>query len=296
MATSLAPTPTPAPRRPGQRTASPATRLLGAVTYVLLSLITVSVLGPLLYGVLGGFRDNGQLFAAPIGWPDPWIPSNYTSVLTSGSFWRQLLNSTLIAVLTTLIAVSFAALAAFVIARIKFRGREMVYTAFTLGLLFPVAVAILPLFILLRDLNMLNSVAGVALPQAAFALPLSIVILRPFFQGIPAELEDAAVIDGCSTFGFFWRVLLPLSRPALATVGILALVQSWNAYLLPLIVLGETGSWTLPLGVANFASSYAVDTAKVLAFTILSMVPAVLFYAAGERQLVAGLTEGAVKE
>ena len=118
-----------------------------------------------------------------------------------------------------------ASLAAFVFARIAFRGREALYTLFTLGLLFPSAVAILPLYILVRELGLSGNPLGVALPQAAFGLPLTIVILRPFFRSIPAELEDAARIDGCSTFGFFWRVLLPLARPALATVTVLAIVD-----------------------------------------------------------------------
>ena len=121
---------------------------------------------------------------------------NYESVLQSGSFWRQLANSTLIALLTTLFVLPAASLAAFVIARFSFRGREAVYTLFTLGLLFPIAVAILPLFVVIRQLELLNSPLGVALPQAAFALPLSIVILRPFFASIPRELEEAAILDG----------------------------------------------------------------------------------------------------
>ena len=116
-------------------------------------------------------------------------------------------------------------MAAFVFARMQFRGREALFTLFVFGLLFPTAVAILPLFILVRNLGLTGTPLGVALPQAAFALPLTIVILRPFFRSIPAELEDAARIDGCSSFGFFWRVLLPLARPALATVSVLAVVD-----------------------------------------------------------------------
>jgi raffinose/stachyose/melibiose transport system permease protein len=135
----------------------------------------------------------------------------------------------------------------------------------------------------------------VALPEAAFGLPLTIVILRPFFRSIPRELEDAAAIDGCSTFGFFWRILLPLSRPALATVAVLAVVGSWNAFLLPLLVMSSADNWTLPLGVMNFATEHTADNARILAFTSLSMIPALAFYLVAERQLVGGLTSGAVK-
>ena len=180
-------------------------------------------------------------------------------------------------------------------ARFAFPGRELLFTLFALGLLFPAAAAILPLYVLLRSVGLLNNPLGVALPQAAFGIPLTIIILRPFFASIPRELEDAAIVDGCSRFGFFWRVLLPLARPALATVAILALVGSWNAFLLPLLILGGTDSWTLPLGVMNFSQQYSSDLAKILAFTSLSMVPALLFYVFAERQLIGGLTQGAVK-
>ena len=186
-------------------------------------------------------------------------------------------------------------LAAFAFARIAFRGREALYTLFVLGLLFPSAVAILPLYILIRGLGLLDNPLGVALPQAAFQIPLTIVILRPFFRSIPAELEDAARIDGCSLFGFFWRILLPLSRPALATVSVLAVVLSWNEFLLPLIVLSGQDQWTLPLGVMNFSTEYTSDIARVLAFTTLAMIPALAFYVLAERQIVGGLTSGSVK-
>jgi raffinose/stachyose/melibiose transport system permease protein len=278
----------------------PATgRLTAAVSgvgrwAVLLGLAAVIVI-PILYAGIGGFRDNYQLTVNPVGLPDPWITSNYTEVLGSESFWQQLGNSILIAVLTTVTVVGFASLAAFVFARRRFRGREVLFTFFTLGLLFPAAVAILPLFILIRTVGLLDSALGIALPQAAFALPLTIIILRPFFGSIPLELEDAAAIDGCGSFGFFWRVLLPLSRPALATVAVLAIVSSWNAFLLPLIILSDQANWTLPLGVTNFSTQYSSDTARILAYTTLALIPALLFYIVAERQLIGGLTRGAVK-
>jgi raffinose/stachyose/melibiose transport system permease protein len=263
--------------------------------WALLLGLTAVIVVPVLYAALGGFKDNFQLSAAPMALPDPWLVENYTDVLTSGSFWQQLWNSVLIALGTTLTVVGFAALAAFVFARRAFPGREAMFTLFTLGLLFPSAVAILPLFVLVRSLGLLDNPLGIALPQAAFALPLTIIILRPFFRSIPRELEDAAEIDGCSTFGFFWRVLLPLSRPALATVAVLAIVSSWNAFLLPLVILSDQVNWTLPLGVTNFSTQYSSDTARILAYTTLSLIPALGFYLIAERQLVGGLTAGGVK-
>ena len=270
-------------------------RLSAVVRYGLLLIVAAVIIVPVGYAVIGGFKDPAQLANDPIGLPNPWVTSNYTDTLTSPSFWRQLVNSTLIAGLSTVLVVLFAAFAAFVFARRAFPGREVLYTLFTLGLLFPAAVAILPLFILVRDLGLLDNPLGIALPEAAFGLPLTIVILRPFFRSIPNELEDAASIDGCGSFGFFWRILLPLSRPVLATVGVLAIVASWNQFLLPLVMLSSESNWTLPLGVTNFSTQYTTDTARILAYTTLALVPAIVFYLFAERQLVGGLTQGSVK-
>ena len=140
--------------------------------------------------------------------------SNYTHVMTNADFWRYALNSTVIALITTVVAVLFGVMAAYPLARYHFRMREPLFMVFVLGLLFPAAVAIIPLFILVtHDLHMANTFWGVALPQAAFALPITVVILRPFLMAMPRELEEAALIDGASRVGIFWRLALPLSMP-----------------------------------------------------------------------------------
>ena len=266
--------------------------------YGVLTIVAAAILAPIAYAVLGGFMTNGQLVGNPVSLPSPWIFTNYTDVLfgqNAGLFWRELLNSLIIAAVAVTMTVALASLAAFVFARMVFRGREAMSMLFTLGLLFPSAVAILPLYILVREVGLQGNLLGVALPQAAFGLPLTIIILRPFFKSIPVELEDAAKIDGCTTFGFFWRILLPLARPALATVTVLSIVGTWNAFMLPLILLNGQDQWTLPLGVMNFSTQYSSDAARILAFTVMAMIPAVLFYAVAERQIVSGLTSGSVK-
>ena len=153
-------------------------------------------------------------------------------------------------------------MAAFVISRYTFKGRELIYGLFTLGLLFPAAVAILPLFITLRQVGLLSNPLGVALPQAAFGLPIAIVIMRPFFRAIPQELQDAAAIDGCKPLRFYWSIMLPLSRPVLSTVAVITIVGSWNAFLLPLLVLVDPSQHTLPIGVNNISAQYTTDYAK----------------------------------
>ncbi len=267
----------------------------GSLLVYLLALVAVIItLGPVVYGALGGFRSNEQLARDPSGLPDPWVFSNYTAVLTNEAFWRYALNSSIVAVITTVVAVLFGVMAAYPLARYQFKGREPLFMVFVLGLLFPAAVAIIPLFILItRDLHLANSWWGVALPQAAFALPITVVILRPFLMAIPKELEEAALIDGASRIGIFWRLVLPLSVPALVTVGVLAFVASWNAYLLPLLLL-QDDMRTLPLGVADYSSEHSSDTAGVLAFTTLAMIPALILFLAMQKRIVSGL-QGAVK-
>jgi len=264
--------------------------------YAVCSLAALLVGLPLVNTVLGGFKSTPQLLNQPFGWPNPPRLQNYLRVIESSDVWHQLLNSTLVTALTVVLVLACASGAAFVFARMAFRGRDLLFNLFTIGLLFPLSVAILPLFIQLRQLGLIDSLLGVALPQVAFGLPMSILLLRNFFRAVPGELEDAAYIDGCGPFGFLWRVLLPLSRPALAIVAVLAMVTSWNQFLLPLIVLNSESLWTLPLGVMQFQGQYGTDVALVMAFVVLAMLPAIVFYLVAERYLVAGLTAGALKE
>ena len=261
----------------------------------LLALIAAGItIVPVVYVILGGFRTTAQINADPAGSPDPWTVSNYGDVLASEAFWIQALNSTIVAAATTVGVVLLGVMAAFVIARYEFRGRDALFSLFTAGLLFPLSVAIVPLYVMLKNLELLGTLAGVAIPQIAFQLPTTIIILVPFLRAIPSELEDAAMIDGASRFGFFWRILLPLSGPGLVTVGVLAFVVSWNAYLLPLLTLGSPKTATLPLGVQYFSTAYSQDTAAVMAFTALAMLPALFFFTIAQRRIVGGLT-GAVK-
>jgi len=266
------------------------------VVYVLALAVVAITLGPVLYGALGGFRTNAQLADDPAGLPSPWVFDNYKDVLTGqvSDFWRYALNSTMIGLITTVVCVVFGVMAAYPLARYRFAGREALFMVFVVGLLFPITVAIVPLFLFLsRDLELDNTWWGVALPQAAFALPMTVVILRPFLMAVPQELEEAALLDGTSRVGLFWRILLPLSAPALVTVGVLAFVTSWNAYLLPLLMLDE-GMRTLPLGTADFSTEHSSNTAGVLAFTTLAMIPALVLFLALQRRIVSGL-QGAVK-
>ncbi|MDF2573711.1 MAG: thiamine transporter ATP-binding protein [Agromyces sp.] len=264
-----------------------------AVYFIALVVIAL-MLAPIAYIIVGGFRTNSQITVDPSGLPSPWVGTNYLDVLAGSTFWTEVLNSTIAAVATTVGVVALGLAASYVLARYRFRARGVLYAIFAAGLMFPMTVAITPLYLVVRNLGLANSLGGVILPQIAFALPVTVIILVPFLRAIPDELEEAASIDGCSRLGFFWRMVIPLALPGVITTGILAFVASWNSYLLPLFILNHEASYTLPLGVQAFASQYSVDTAKVLAFTSLSMIPALVFFSIFERRIVGGLT-GAVK-
>lgn len=271
-------------------------RLTWLPAFIVCVVVASIVLIPLIATVVGGLRTNGELLSEPFSIPKTLHWENYGTVLAPSSpFWASLVNSLWVVIGTIVLLLVTASPAAFVLARMRFPGREVIYNIFLFGLLFPLTVAALPLYISIRSLGLLDNLWGVILPQVAFGLPTTILILRNFFRAIPQELEDAATIDGASRFGFFVRVLLPLSRPALAVVSVLAAVGSWNNFLLPLLVLTDQSEWTLPMAVTQFQQQFSTDWAAVLAFVTLAMIPAVFIYLLAERQIVSGLTAGAVK-
>lgn len=263
-------------------------------TYLIATVLIAICIAPVAYIIIGGFRTNSQITVDPSGWPNPWVITNYTQVLTSAQFWQQFGNSTISAVSTTVGAVTLALMVSFVIARYEFKGRNGMYSLFAAGLMFPMTVAITPLYLLIKNLGLTDNLLGIILPQIAFSLPTTVIILVPFLSAIPKELEEAASIDGASRLGFFFRMVLPLSLPGVITTGILAFIGAWNGYMLPLFILNKSSLYTLPLGVQAFSSEHSVDTAAVLAFTSLSMIPALVFFSIFERRIVGGLT-GAVK-
>jgi raffinose/stachyose/melibiose transport system permease protein len=268
--------------------------------YLILSLVVVAVFVPIVILIFGSLKTTGEMYSHPYTIPNPPNWDNIRLILSQPTFWNMLLNSLLVLLATTAGVVIICSLAAFVFARLEFRGKSWLFNLFTLGLMFPINVAILPVYFVLRQMNemgiqMIDSLWGVIAVQIAFQLSGNIMILRGFFTAIPAELQDSAYIDGCNDLDFFWRILLPLARPALAAVAALTMIISWNDLLVPLVVLNSDKLWTLPLGTMQFQGQYGQDLALVSAFVALSSIPTIIFYIFAERQIVSGLTAGAVK-
>jgi raffinose/stachyose/melibiose transport system permease protein len=263
----------------------------------LLALFAIAgfVLIPLYATALGGFKTKGELRTNPFGLPDHWILDNFGMVLTTPHTWQMLGNSLSVGAFTVLLTLAVAAPAAFAFAHLKFFGEQLLFNYLILGLTFPFATAILPLFLKIRDLNLLDTHWGIILPQVAFGLASSVLLMRNAFRQIPDELVEAALVDGASYTRIFWSIILPLSMPILSTVAIITFVTSWNNYLLPLVVLNSPGQYTWPLGLMEYQGLWSTDWPKILTYITVTITPAIVVFLTAQRYIVAGLTAGAVK-
>jgi raffinose/stachyose/melibiose transport system permease protein len=265
--------------------------------YRLLILLLVAgvVIVPLMATALGGFKSLGELRVNTFGIPHVWVWSNYWDILASWKYWQFLINSLTIAGVTVFLTLVVSSTAAFAFAHLKFFGDKFLFDYLILGLTFPFATAILPLFIKVRDLGLLDTHWGIILPQVAFGLAISVLLLRNAFRAIPFELVESALMDGCSYPRIFFSIILPLSTPILSTVAIIAFVTSWNNFLLPLVVLNTARKWPWPLGLMDYQGEYMTFWQLVLAFITLTILPAIIMFVVAQRHIVAGLTAGAVK-
>lgn len=268
-----------------------------ALKYVLLTALCVIMMLPVLVAFLGSIRTTGEFITQPFGLPTHGIQTeNYVTILTDGGFWRSTLNSLLITFGVTTINIILSSMLAFVFSRMTFRTKTLWFNIMSIGLLFPLVVAILPIFIQIRNFGLTGNLLGVILPMAAFGIPGSVVILRGFFIGVPKELEEAAYIDGANIYQFFYMILLPIVRPAIFAVATIQIIAAWNEFFLPLVVLtSNTEAWPLPLGLMQFQGQYGTDWAAIMTYITILMIPAIIFYLFTQKYIVTGLTGGELK-
>ena len=269
--------------------------LASIAIFAALLILAGIVLVPILATALNGFKELGDLQSNPFGLPRVWVWQNYWDILTGYRYWQVLGNSLLIALLTVALTLALSSMAAFTFAHLRFFGDRFLLNYLLLGLLFPAATAILPLFIKIRDLGLLDSYWGIVLPQVAFSLAMSILLLRNAFKQLPDELLDSAMMDGCGYFRYFFYITLPLSGPTLSTVAVISFVASWNGYLIPLVVLNSESRYPWTLGLMAYQGQYSTSWQLVLAFITLTILPAILMFLMAQKYIVAGLTAGAVK-
>ncbi|MEU5849932.1 carbohydrate ABC transporter permease [Saccharopolyspora shandongensis] len=251
-----------------------------AVLAYLVALVTVA---PLLWLLLSAFRPESQLY--DLGWPAELTLANVAYVLTEVPFLRYLANSAFVAVTVTVIALFLHSMAAYALARLSFRGRGFAFASVVATLLISLPVILVPLFIVVRGLGMVDTYAGLIVPGLFNAF--GIFLLRQFYLGVPRELEEAAHLDGCGHWRIYWHVVLPLSRPMLAALAVLFFLANWNSFLWPLAVAQDESLRVVQVGIASLQGQYALKQHYVLAAAMLAALPTILVFLFGQRWLVA---------
>jgi raffinose/stachyose/melibiose transport system permease protein len=265
------------------------------LAYGLLVLMAFIFAYPLVLMLLAGFKTTPEIFRNPFGLPQSWDLAMFTGAWARANFGLYLRNSLLVSAGATLLLLACAAPAAYALARYRFMLSGAILFFFLAGIMIPIRLGILPLFLLMRDLGLLDTPFSLILTYAASGMPMSVFLLTIFFRALPRELEDAARVDGCSEVGIFWRVMLPLVRPGLATVTIVNVVPWWNDFFFPLLFI-QSETWkTIPLGMQLFFGQHMTNWALVFAGMVLASLPLLVLYLLMSRQFIAGLTSGAVK-
>lgn len=261
---------------------------------VLSVFLAVIYLGPILWAFAISFQHEGKPIKSVIDWfTGPYTLENYPRIIFNSAVPTWLINSVLIAIIVTVLTVIFSAMAAYAIAKIPFKGSGVFFLYFMLGLMVPGEATIVPLFITVNNMNLIDSYAGLILPSIAGSMNL--IIMVTFFKNLPNELLEAVRIDGGGEVTIFWRIILPLSKTIIATVCIFSFVGSWNNYLWPLLCAMSEKLFTLPIGIPTFAGTYTVDYVVPLTAAMVASLPMIIIYIIFEKQIVAGITSGAVK-
>lgn len=266
-----------------------------AGVYLFLALLTGIFIYPIMVMVINAFKPTAMIFQSPLSLPNSLSLSNLTEAWERANFSRYLQNSLVVAFTSTALLLACASPAAYALARYRFRVNNSILLFFLAGIMIPLRLGIVPLFVLMKKFGFLNSPLSLIFTYAASGMPMSVFLLSNFFRTLPRELEDAARIDGCSEFKIFYKVMLPLVRPGLATVVIMNVVPWWNDFFFPLLFIQSDRWKTIPLGMQIFFGQHLTDWGLVFAGMVLASVPLLVIYVFMSRQFIAGLTGGALK-
>jgi len=266
------------------------------VLYLTLSLGAVVMVFPFLWMVSTSLKQHAYVIENPprLLPPDPTVV-NFTEAWTSNNFWLYFRNSLLEAVTTTVLSVLFSAMVAYAFARFEFPGKEIVFYALLLTLMIPGLVLIIPQFLLAKALHLRNSLWGLVFVYVATSIPLNSFLLRGFFEGLPRELEESVLIDGGGYLTIFFRIVLPLSKPALATVAIFTFLFAWDEYVWALTAIDDVAMRTLPVAIATFQGQHATEWGLVFAASLIAAIPVITVFASLQRYFIGGLTSGAFR-
>lgn len=272
-------------------------RTTNAVLYLILIVMAMSWLTPILLIVLTSVRSMGDLINNGVfAWPEHFVFSNFGRAWSIGNFSTYFRNSLLLIVMKVPLGILISSLAAYPLAKMQFRFSNTIFIFFLLGLAIPVHVTLTPLLVMMKQLGIQGTLIALIPPYVVFGLPFQIFVMRGFFRTVPSELLEAARLDGSSEMGIFWRILMPLSAPAIATLFIIDALATWNELLIALVLISASAWRTVPAGLLQFQGEFSSQYTQLMAGVLISITPVVTLYIFLQRYMVAGLTAGALKE
>ncbi|WP_405080000.1 carbohydrate ABC transporter permease [Paenibacillus chitinolyticus] len=269
------------------------------VVNLLLIVWAIMVLYPLVWTVLGSLKDNQQFFQGK-PWNLPQFPllfSNFSYVWDKYQFGSYFMNSIIVTVVSVLAGLVLSAMTAYILARFAFKGSGVLYYVYIASMMIPMFLGMIPLFFLMSDMGLTNSLLGLIIVYTVSTIPFSVFVLVGFFKTLPSEIEEAAMMDGASYYGIFFRIMMPLAKPGLISVSIINVLNTWNEYILGVVLNSEPSKYTLPVGIAVMQGEmqYRTEWGPLFAALLISMVPVMIFYLIFQRQIASGITAGAVK-
>lgn len=291
------------PPQPGVQVGASALNLLNGGFLLLWGLVTTL---PLLWAILSAFKRESEFLNDPLGLPSGLQWDNFARAWVNADIGRYFVNSLIVVSMSLTLTMLLSAMAAYVLARYDFPGNRIVYFSFVVGLIFPVFLALVPLFFIVRDTaNLpvigqflgLNSFVSLAIVYAAFSLPFTVFFLTAFFRTLPHTIAEAAIVDGCSHFTLFWRVMLPMAKPGLISLALFNFLGHWNQYILPVTLMGDRDSRVLAQGIASLAvnQGYRGDWTALFAGLVIALLPILVVYVLFQKKVQAGLTAGLLK-
>ena len=268
-----------------------------AMTQIIFVIYGVIVIFPMVWLLYTSFKPTHELFASAWSLPVEWKLDNFVEAWTEARIGDFFWNSLFVTISTLLLQLFLGSMASYSLAKYRFRAQGILYYGFLAGLMFPIFLGIVPLFFLVKSLGLLDSHLGLIVVYAAFGIPFTVFVLTAFFRTIPTEIMEAGVMDGCGHFTLYWRIMLPLAKPGLTTVGIFTFISIWNEYILALVLLSSSHLRTMPLGIAvlQMVQYYEVDFGALFAGLVIVMLPTLLCYIVLQEQITKGMTVGAVK-
>jgi raffinose/stachyose/melibiose transport system permease protein len=266
-----------------------------SIQYLIAFFFAVVCVYPIVLMILSSFKSNTEIFKNPLSFPASFTLKPYQNLLEQVPFGTFFFNSVIVSLVSVFFILLFGSLASFYIARYTFLWNYALFFFFLMGMMIPVKLGIVPLFMLMKNLQLTNSLWSLIFIYTATGLPLGVLILTSFFRTMPKELEEAARMDGASDLKVFWHVLLPLMRPALGTVMIINFIQAWNDFFFPLVFITNEAKKTIPVGMLSLFSEYSADWSALFAGLTLSSLPMIILFLIASKQFMEGLTAGAVK-